>query len=86
MWPVLNTSPGLRKYLVNRALVLLLVLQPWLCFWGWFLMSQEKARPDHKMLLPKGASGILKVWRQVPLHLRRTFPPLAIAQSPGWAV
>lgn len=72
--------------MVNRALVLLLLLlSPWLCFWDWFLMSQEKARPDQKILLPKGASGVfLQAWRQVPLYLGRTFPPSAVAQGPGW--
>lgn len=46
---------------MNRALVLLLLLSPWSCFWEWFLMTRRKplARPDQKILLPKGASGCL---------------------------
>lgn len=73
MCPMLGTSLGFRKYLVNRALVLLFLLSSWLCSWEWFLMSQEKAlgkaRPEDSpaqvsqwLSFSKHGSTYLHIW------------------------
>lgn len=90
MCPVLGTSFEFRKYMVTRALVLLLLLLlPWPCFWEWFPVSQKKAlgkaRPEDS---PTHGSQWLSFSKHggMYLHTRRGRPPSsAIAQGPGWA-